>query len=90
MTDNLNKIIEGINISKETGKIIKQNLIFAIGTKILVLMLSVFGIARNVAGNICRCWGNFNYNIKYIKNIKNKKIEKRQEKQFSYCFLFSV
>jgi Cd2+/Zn2+-exporting ATPase len=73
MTDNLNKIIEGINISKETGKIIKQNLIFAIGTKVLVLLLSMFGIARNVAGDICRCWSNFNYHTKYIKNIKNKK-----------------
>jgi len=45
MTDELDKIITGINISRYTNKIIKQNLIFAIGTKILVLILSFFGIA---------------------------------------------
>lgn len=45
MTDELNKIVEGINISKYTNKIIKQNLVFAIGTKVLVLLLSAFGIA---------------------------------------------
>lgn len=46
MTDNLNKIEEAIKISKETNKIIKQNLIFAIGIKVIVLILSVFGLAQ--------------------------------------------
>ena len=46
MTDNLNKIEEAIKISKFTDKIIKQNLIFAIGTKLAVLILSVFGLAQ--------------------------------------------
>ena len=45
MTDELNKINKAIDISKYTSKIIKQNLIFAITTKVLVLLLSVFGIA---------------------------------------------
>lgn len=45
MTDELNKIVEGINISKKTNRIIKQNLIFAIGVKLLILALSLFGIA---------------------------------------------
>ena len=45
MTDELQKIAEGIEISKKTNKIIKQNLIFAIGVKIIVLVLSLFGIA---------------------------------------------
>jgi len=72
MTDNLNKIVEGISISKKTGKVIKQNLIFAISTKILVLLLSTIGFARYVAGNICGCGGDFNYNFKYTKNIKKK------------------
>lgn len=45
MTDNLEKIIKGIKISKKTNLIIKQNLIFAIGTKLLVLLLSALGIA---------------------------------------------
>lgn len=46
MTDNLNKIDEAIKISKFTDKIIKQNLVFALGTKISVLILSVFGLAQ--------------------------------------------
>ena len=45
MTDELLKITEGIQISKKTNRIIKQNLIFAIGVKILVLLLSILGIA---------------------------------------------
>ena len=45
MTDELSKITEGIKISKKTNRIIKQNLIFAIGVKILVLVLSILGIA---------------------------------------------
>jgi len=45
MTDELNKIIEAFEISTITRHIIKQNLIFAISTKVLVLLLSVLGIA---------------------------------------------
>lgn len=45
MTDELSKILEGISISKKTARIIKQNLIFAIGVKILVLILSILGMA---------------------------------------------
>ena len=46
MTDNLKKIIESIKISKKTSKIIKENLIFAMATKIIILILSIFGIAE--------------------------------------------
>lgn len=45
MNDDLSKIIDAINISKKTNHIIKQNLIFAITVKILVLILSGLGIA---------------------------------------------
>lgn len=45
MTDELNKIVEAINISKKTNAIIKQNLVFAIGVKLLILCFSLFGIA---------------------------------------------
>ena len=45
MNDKLDKIIEAINISKKTTKIIKQNVVFAIGIKILVLILSAIGIS---------------------------------------------
>lgn len=45
MTDELSKIVEAIAISKKTNKIIKQNLIFSMGVKILTLILSLFGVA---------------------------------------------
>lgn len=45
MTDELSKIVDAIDISKKTNKIIKQNLIFSIGVKILTLVLSLFGVA---------------------------------------------
>lgn len=45
MTDDLSKIITSINISKYTNMIIMQNLIFAISIKIIILLLSVYGLA---------------------------------------------
>ena len=46
MTDSIDRIECAIDISKKTSKIIKQNLIFSIGVKIIVLVLSVFGVAN--------------------------------------------
>ena len=45
MTDELYKIVDAIEVSKKTNKIIKQNLIFSIGVKVLTLVLSLFGVA---------------------------------------------
>ena len=45
MNDNLDKIVTAIKISKKTGRIIKQNLIFAITVKLSVLILSLLGIS---------------------------------------------
>lgn len=61
MTDDLSKIATGIKIAQKTNRIISQNLTFAIGVKIIVLLLSAFGISRNVASNFCGCWSNLNY-----------------------------
>lgn len=44
MNDDLEKIDKSISISKYTNRVIKENLIFAIGVKIIILILSVFGI----------------------------------------------
>lgn len=44
MTDNIEKIVQAIDIANKTCKIIKQNLIFAIFVKILVLLLSSIGV----------------------------------------------
>lgn len=45
VNDDLNKIPLGINISKYTKHNIKENLIFAIGVKVVILVLSVLGLA---------------------------------------------
>lgn len=45
MKDNLMKIKEVINISKFTKKKITQNIVFALGVKFLVLILSLFGLS---------------------------------------------
>lgn len=45
MTDEPSKIATAIKISRKTLKIAQQNMIFAIGIKILFLILSVFGIS---------------------------------------------
>lgn len=44
MNDNLESIITAINISQRTNRIIKQNLIFALLIKVVVLILSLVGI----------------------------------------------
>lgn len=45
MTDEPSKIVDAIKISKKTMKIVRENIIFAIGVKITVLILSLLGIA---------------------------------------------
>lgn len=45
MTDDLNKIHKAIEIAKKTRRIVVENLVFAIGVKVLILTLSVFGLA---------------------------------------------
>lgn len=45
MTDELNKIATAMQISKKTLRIVKQNIVFALGIKALVLILAAFGMA---------------------------------------------
>ena len=45
MNDKPSKILEAIKISNKTMRIVKQNIIFAISVKILVLILGACGIA---------------------------------------------
>ena len=46
MTDEPSKLIDAIEISKKTMRIVKENIIFAIFVKILVLVLSSVGLAN--------------------------------------------
>ena len=41
MTDELSKIVEAIDISKKTNKVIKQNLVFSIGVKVSLISIGV-------------------------------------------------
>lgn len=45
MTDEPSKIVDAIQIARKTMRIVKQNIIFAIGVKILVLILVAMGLA---------------------------------------------
>lgn len=45
MTDELPKIVEAIHLAKKTMRIVKENIIFAIFIKVLVLMLSAIGLS---------------------------------------------
>ena len=46
MDDDISKINKVISISNKVKRIIKENLVFSIGVKILILVLSVIGIAN--------------------------------------------
>ena len=45
MTDEPSKIVNAIQLAKKTMNIVKQNIVFAIFIKVLVLVLSAFGIS---------------------------------------------
>ena len=45
MTDEPSKIVKAIKLSKRTMRIVKENIVFAIGIKILVLILTAFGLS---------------------------------------------
>lgn len=46
MQDNLMQVVKGMDIAKQTERIVKQNIIFALGTKFIVMLLGIFGIAN--------------------------------------------
>lgn len=46
MTDEITKIVDAINISKKAMRIVKQNIVFALTVKILVLILGAIGLAN--------------------------------------------
>ena len=48
--DNIDKINTLLKVSKETTKIVKQNIVFSIGVKVIVMLLSAFGFANIILG----------------------------------------
>ena len=45
MTDEPSKIVKSIKLSKKTMRIVKENIVFAIAIKVLVLILAAFGLS---------------------------------------------
>ena len=50
MDDNPRKVMSAIKVAKKTMNVVMQNMVFAIGVKILVMVLGAFGIANIQAG----------------------------------------
>ncbi|MGL4362732.1 MAG: heavy metal translocating P-type ATPase [Cellulosilyticaceae bacterium] len=46
MTDSLMKVASGIDIAKKTKRIVLQNVVLAIGVKLIVMLLGIFGFAN--------------------------------------------
>jgi Cd2+/Zn2+-exporting ATPase len=46
MTDEPSKLVEAIKIAKVTRKIVWQNIVFALGVKLIFLVMGAFGIAN--------------------------------------------
>ncbi|QUI25141.1 cadmium-translocating P-type ATPase [Vallitalea pronyensis] len=46
MSDELSSIVNAIKISRNTNKIVWQNIIFALGTKVIIMILATFGFAN--------------------------------------------
>ncbi|HCJ58427.1 MAG TPA: heavy metal translocating P-type ATPase, partial [Clostridiaceae bacterium] len=45
MTDEPSKLVEGIKVAAFTRKIVLQNIVFALGVKLIVLVMGAFGLA---------------------------------------------
>lgn len=72
MTDEPSKVCDAIKLSKKTMRIVKENIVFAITVKVLVLILAATRTIYNVGSCICRCWSFCFGNIKFVKSIKSK------------------
>ena len=55
MDDDPLQIAKAIKISRKCLRIVYQNIVFAIGIKLICLALGALGICGHVAGHLCRC-----------------------------------
>ena len=46
MKDDVSALVDAVNISKKTSKVLWQNIIFALGVKVIVMILSTLGFAN--------------------------------------------
>ena len=81
MKDDLNGIIEAKKISKKTLRIVYENIIFALGIKVLILILSAFGIVNmwiaifgDVGVAVIAILNAMRANLKWKKRLYKKEI----------------
>lgn len=48
--DSLDKVYELIKISKATTRIVKQNIVFSIGVKVIIMLLTLLGLTNMLLG----------------------------------------
>ncbi len=46
MNDNVNNIYTAVKIARKTHRIVMENIVFALGVKVLVLALTAFGLGN--------------------------------------------
>ena len=54
LKDDLRSLPKAIRISRKTMAVARQNIVFALAVKFIVLLLSIFWHRHDVAGGICR------------------------------------
>ena len=65
MDDDVRKIASVVRIARKTLRIVKQNIVFALAVKALVLILGALGMANMWVSCICRCWSISHCNFKF-------------------------
>ena len=56
MTDEPSKISAVVQIARKTIRIANENIVFALGVKILVFDFGSYWIRKYVGSRFCRCW----------------------------------
>jgi len=80
MDDNPRKVMSAIKVAKKTMNVVMQNIVFAIGVKILVMVLGAFGIANIQAG----IFADMGVTVIAILNSKKMFIHEKSKKAFFY------
>ena len=70
MDDDVTKIASVVKIARKTLRIVKQNIVFALAIKALVLILGALGMANMWEGRICGCRSFCHRNLKFHAYFK--------------------
>ena len=70
MDDDVTKIASVVKIARKTLRIVKQNIVFALAIKALVLILGALGMANMWGGHTCGCRSFCHRNLKFHAYFK--------------------